>query len=69
MLVELVKPTSDGAYSELHVFLYLVDAQALGFDHLYDLQLEAGIKYSFRFRVAHGLSRFVLTTDRAVCFY
>ena len=34
------------------------DAQPLGLDHLDDLQLEAGVKYSSGFLVAHGLCHF-----------
>ena len=40
---ELAEPAPDGALTKLHVFADLVDAQALDFDHLRYMELEAGI--------------------------
>ena len=50
---ELADPESDGTFAKLHVFADLADAQALSFDHLSDLQLEAGVKGSSGFLSAH----------------
>ena len=35
-----------GAVTKLHVFADLGDAQALGFNHLYDLEFKVCVKYS-----------------------
>ena len=50
---ELADPASDGTFAKPHVFADLADAQALAFDHLRDLELEAGIKGSSRFLGVH----------------
>jgi hypothetical protein len=50
---ELVDPAPDGTFAKFHVFTDLTDAQALDFDHLSYLQLEAGIKGSSGFLVIH----------------
>ena len=50
---ELADPASDGTFAKLHVFANLADAQALAFDRLSDLQLEAGVKGSSVFLIVH----------------
>ncbi len=46
---KLTDPVPDGTFTKPHVFADLVDAQALAFDHLSDLELEAGVKGSSGF--------------------
>jgi hypothetical protein len=43
----------DGTFAKFHILSDLADAQALNFDHLRDLQLEACIKGSSRLLVVH----------------
>ena len=50
---ELAEPAPDGAFAKLHVFAYLTDAQALNFDHLRHLELEACVKRSSGFLIVH----------------
>nr|WP_296499148.1 hypothetical protein [Rhodoferax sp.] len=50
---KLGDPAPDGTFAKFHVFTDLTDAQALGFDHLSYLELEAGIEGSSGFRVIH----------------
>ena len=50
---KLADPAPDGTFAKLHVFTDLADAQALGFDHLCDLELEAGVKVSSGFLGVH----------------
>ena len=46
---KLADPASDSTFAKIHVFTDLADAQALGFDHLSHLELEACVKDSSRF--------------------
>ena len=50
---KLTDPAPDGTFAKLHVFADLTDAQTLGFDHLSNLQLEAGVKGSSGFLIAN----------------
>ena len=50
---KLTDPAPDGAFTKPHVFTDLADAQALGFDHLCDLKLEARVKDSSGFCCVH----------------
>ena len=50
---KLADPTPDGTFAKFHIFADLTDAQALDFDHLSYLQLEAGIKGSSGFLIVH----------------
>ena len=50
---KLADPASDSTFAKIHVFTDLADAQALGFDHLSHLELEACVKDSSRFWVVH----------------
>ena len=50
---KLADPAPDGTFAKLHVFTDLANAQALGFDLLSDLALEAGVKGSSRFLGVH----------------
>ena len=50
---KLTEPAPDGAFAKLHVFAYLADAQALNFDHLSYLELEACVKGSSGFLIVH----------------
>lgn len=56
--LELKQPAPDGGGAQAHIFTDLTDAQALNFDHLDDLQLEAGVKESFGFGIVHVSCRF-----------
>jgi hypothetical protein len=49
----LADPAPDGTFAKLHVFTDLADAQALGFDHLSDLELEARVEGSSGFWSIH----------------
>jgi hypothetical protein len=51
---KLADPAPDGTFAKFHVLTDLADAQALGFNHWSDLQLEARIKGSLRFLVVHA---------------
>lgn len=50
---KLTDPAPDRAFAKLHVFADLADAQALGFDHLSDLELETSVKDSAGFFGVH----------------
>ena len=39
--IKLTHPAPDGTFTKFHIFTDLTDAQALGFDHLRYLELEA----------------------------
>ena len=46
------------AGAQAHVFADLCDAQSLRFDHLNDMQFEAGVKDSSGFGIVHVSCRF-----------
>ena len=56
--LKLHEPAPDGGGSQAHVFADLPNAQALNFDHLDDLQFEAGVKDSSGFGIVHVSCRF-----------
>jgi len=51
--LKLIDPAPDGTVAKLHVHTDLADAQALDFDHLSHLKLEAGVKGSSGFLIVH----------------
>ena len=56
--LELTEPAPDGGGAQTHVFADLRNAQALNFDHLDDLQFEAGVKDPSGFGMVHVSCRF-----------
>ena len=58
LCLELTEPAPDGGGSKAHVFADLPNTQALGFDHLNNLQFKAGVEDSSGFRIAHVCCRF-----------
>ena len=66
--VKLTDPASDGTFAKLHVFTNATDAQALSFDHLCYLELEAGVKGSSGFLVVHFCRHLGLNKSIVVSF-
>ena len=62
------EPAPDGGGPQAHVFADLPYAQALGFDHLNDLQFEAGVKDSSEFRMVHVSCRFTFD-NLSLCLF
>ena len=55
---ELHELAPDAGGTQAHIFADLPNAQALGFEHLNDLQFEAGVKDSSGFGIAQVSCRF-----------
>ena len=55
--LKLADPAPDSTFAKLHVFTDLADAQALGFDHLSYLELEACVNGSSGFLIVHFCRR------------
>ena len=65
---KLADPAPDRTFAKFHIFADLADAQALGFDHLGDLELETSVKDSAGFFGVHCCCHLGLKKPNVVSF-
>jgi len=65
---KLTEPAPDGGGSKAHVFADLTNIQALGLDHLNDLQFKAKVEDSSGFKIAHVCCRFS-SNNLSLCLF